>query len=113
MIETVKKWAQGHPGEDDEQWRVYYNRNRVRFAIIFIVVMLAVLGNILWNQNQLDKAADKAREQCRQRAANIERLNKFYRGLADIERHNPYIDDKIRRERVKLYVGNVFTVPVC
>lgn len=81
----------------------------VVFALMF--VMALALAGLL--QRQISYSRSFARNQCTQRQINVAHTNQTWDDLANIERHNQFIDERIRAERVAVYANAKLIVPVC
>lgn len=100
--------------------RLQVTEHRLAALAVFVVAAFLLLT---WRTEVQDDSIRKTAlhqrlyeyRACGIRNDNIERLNKFYAGMSEIERRNPYqaISPETIAQRIRLYQGAQLTVVDC
>ena len=100
--------------------RARFRTNRSRQAILatFSVLCFLILAGFMQvQQNGLresnDRLSDYTHRMCEARKINTIKTNANWEALAAIERHNRFIDDRIRKERLNVYENAKLVIPDC
>lgn len=103
----------GTPEWADERSAARARRNRrlIRYVGLFFVLVSLALALLLQRQQMTMQAF--IQDQCHQRVANVTKANANWDALAAIERHNRFIDDDLRRQRLDMYEHAHLTPPTC
>jgi hypothetical protein len=108
------------PDEADARSMGRAKMNRARLYVLggfVLVAMFTGAGLLQYQQRQLadliDEQAVAAHQMCISRQVNTLKSNANWAALAVIERHNKFIDDKLRNERLAVYENAKLIVPDC
>lgn len=104
----------------DERSRRRARSNQLRVGAVAAFVVLALLAGAFFIQRQQNDLTRLIQAQvaytlrmCEQRRANTLKSNANWEALAAIERHNKFIDNKLRLERLTVYENAKLAVPEC
>lgn len=91
----------------------YQRHSRHWLIIAMASVVVVVIGLAGYTTSQDLRQRDATRHQCELRRSAVLQSNAFYNAMANLEASNPFIDQPLRDERVRLYRSVLFQVPTC
>ena len=110
---TGVQGRRGHQGVVGLRGRTGNALSKQQNLVMFLFVVMAFILLAVFNQNTADKLSADIAMQCQQRTVNVLKQNANWDAMAEIEKHNQFIDERIRAQRLQLYSKAKLTVPTC